>query len=323
MSRLCFASLFLSLSLTIATAQPAAVEGPGLGFAWDAGSAAVRVIRGIPGAAILGDPLDAGMPLASAVISPLHDRALLISSDDGRLWLLSFATAGAPVTIDGANPSPDRIVYAPSGASALLIGSAVQLVSGLDGSPAVRGVAAPALDGAPKVAAIADDGQTMFWASGAGVSSPVWLTGADGSAIPLPVPGTIVAATFRRNSTDAVAATSSGDVYFVGNAIRQIYTGDDATSDPVAVQLAPDGSRAYIANRRGTITAIDLRSGAASAVSCQCQPSVLEPLKSNGVFRLTDISNRPMMLFDASGSDLRTWFVPAGAPAADAQESAQ
>jgi len=320
MRQLGFASVFLSIS-SLAMAQPGLVESPGVGFAWDARSATVRPIRGIPGASVLGDALDAGIPLASAWISPRQDRALVISSDDGLVRLLRFGAA--PQLIDGAPTAPSRIVFAPSGLAALLIGSGVQLVTGLDGSPAVRSVAMPPLDGSLASAAVADDGQTMFLSSGAGISAPVWLIGADGSATRLSLPGTIVAAAFRRNSTDAVAATSTGDVYLIGSAIRQIYTGDDSTSDPVAVQLAPDGSRAWLANKRGMVTAIDLKTGSATAVTCQCQPSALEPLQLNGVFRLTEISNRPMMLFDASSSDPKIWFVPADAPPADAQRSGQ
>jgi hypothetical protein len=327
MRRLCFPSVFLLTSL-FATAQPALVDSPGLGFAWDARSLTVRALRGIPGAAVLRDALDIGMPLASASISPLHDRALLISSDDGQVRLIRFGAAGAPQLIDGADPSPARIVFAPSGRTALLIGSEVQLATGLDGSPRARSVDLPPLDGSLAMAAVADDAQTMLLSSGAGISAPVWLIAADGGAIRLSLPGTIIVVAFRRNSADAVAATQSGDVYLMRNAgpngdIQQIYTGDDATSDPVAVQLAPDGSHAYIANTRGTITSIDLRTGSAAAVSCQCQPSALEPLKSNAVFRLTDISNRSIMLFDASSSDPRIWFVPADAASTDAQRSGQ
>jgi len=325
MGQLCFASVFLSISF-VAVAQPALVESPGLGYVWDARSSTVRAIRGIPGASILGDALDAGTPLASASISPLQDRALLVSSEDSLVRLLRFGSA--PQVINGADPAPSRIVFAPSGLAALLIGSRVQLASGLDGSPAVRSISVPALDGAPAVAALADDAQTMLFSSGSGVSAPVWVIAADGGTSRMPLPGTIAAAAFRRNSTDAVAATQSGDVYLIRNVgpsadIRQIYTGDDATSAPVAVQLAPDGSHAYVANSRGSITSIDLGSGSSTAVSCQCQPSALEPLRSNAVFRLTEVSNRPLMLFDASNSDIRTWFVPADAPPADAQRSGQ
>jgi hypothetical protein len=43
----------------------------------------------------------------------------------------------------------------------------------------------------------------------------------------------------------------------------------------------------------------------------------------NAIFRLTEISNSPLMLFDASNSDPRIWFVPVAASVAGTQGSEQ
>jgi len=310
-----------------ATAQPALVNAPGLGFAWDARSSTVRAIRGIPGASVLGDGFDPGTPLTAAVISSHNDLALSVSSD-GRVGMIRFGLPGSSQVIDGATPSPGRIVFGPSCAAALLIGSGVQLATGLDATPSVRDLSLPPFDSPIAAAAVADDGRTVLLSSGSGASAPVWLVVPEGNAIRLPLPGTIVEAAFRRQSMDAVAATRSGDVYVIRNAglnpdIQQVYIGDDGTSDPVAVHFASDGSRAYLANTQGTVTSIDLRTGSAIAVSCQCRPSALEPLKAGNIFRLTEISDRPLMLFDASDSNPQIWFVPSDAPAASTQGSGQ
>jgi hypothetical protein len=248
--RLACRVLLFSIS---AQAQPALVDTPGLGFVWDAPNATVRPIRGIPGASVLGNGLAPGAPLKAAFVSPQHDLALAIASDDGRVLRIRLSAGGASDVVEGAYPLPARIVFAPSGRVALLIGSEAQVVSSLDGSPTVQGVSVPPMDGPPAAAAVADAG-LMILSSGSSIGAPVWLL-ADNGPIRLALPGTIVASAFRQNSADAVAATQSGDIYVIRNAgpnaeIQQVYTGDETTSDPVAVQFTPDGSRAVLANAR-------------------------------------------------------------------------
>jgi hypothetical protein len=164
--------------------------------------------------------------------------------------------------------------------------------------------------------ALSDDGQVLL-ASSAREGEPVW-SASPGGMTQVPLPGSIAALAFRRDSHDAVALTRSGDVYFVRNAgpaaeIRQVYVGDAQTADPVAVQVSSEGTHAFTVNARGTVVTIDLGSGSSAAVSCQCSPSGLEPLNAHLLYRLTDISDRPVMLFDASTPTPRIWFVPADA----------
>ncbi|MCX6626013.1 MAG: hypothetical protein NTW28_00085, partial [Candidatus Solibacter sp.] len=145
-------------------------------------------------------------------------------------------------------------------------------------------------------------------------------------AIQLPLPGSIATASFRRNALEIAAVTRNGEVYIVRlggseNQIRQVYTGDNQTSDPVAVQFSPDGARVYTANSRGTLAAIDLQTGLATAVSCRCTPTGLEPLTMGSIFRLTEISHRPVLLFDGSAPDPRVWFVPPDLSPAEPQRS--
>lgn len=146
-------------------------------------------------------------------------------------------------------------------------------------------------------------------------SDPVWLLTAQGASLRMPLPGSTGAVSFYGGTQDAVAATRSGDTYLVRNAgsspdVRLIRAGDDQTSEPIAIQFSADGTQAYTTNARGVLSTVDLQTGSASSISCQCQPVGLQPLQSGTLFRLTDVSNLPMMLFEASRTGPRFWFVP-------------
>lgn len=316
----CLPVVFLAPFL--AAAQPASIDSAGLGVAYDSRSMALRAIRGIPGASLLGDAMDSGAPFVYAAISPRQDLALGITPD-GQVRLVRFGGAPASQSLDAAYPSPTRIVFAPGGRAALLIGPHIQLASDLDNKPALSELSSPWLPAVPAAFALSDDAQALVLAAGT-----VWLISPDGNAINLPLPGTIAAAAFRTNSHDIVAATPSGDVYVVRQAgrnaeVHQIYSGDDATAGPAGVQFSADGIRVFLASAGGILTTINVGTGIAVSLPCQCKPTGLDPLRDSVIFRLNEISDRPLMLFDASSPDPRIWFVPADTTTIDQQRSAR
>jgi hypothetical protein len=316
---------FLCLALIGAfsgAAQTADIRFPALGFAYDARSNQIRSLQGIPGAALMGDAVKGDSGFDSVVISPQQNLALAVSRADRRLRLVPLSGAAAQ-EIPGAMSEPAHIAFSPSGLAAVVWSREIQVLTDLASGPRVANLDS-AFAEMPEAIAISDDGRELLAFSGRDTAY-VWLLNSNGGATQMPLPGSVAAVAFRRHSHDAVAVTRSGDVYLIRNAgptseIRQVYTGDEQTSDPVAVQVSSDGTRAYAANRRGMIAVIDLQSGSAAAVSCSCSPAGLEPLNSSALFRLTEISDRPLMLFDASTPTPRIWFVPSDAAT---QRSAQ
>src|SRR5690348_1682440 len=114
-----FYSSFLIGALAISgSAQDASVATPALGFAFDANLGAIRAIRGIPGAALIADAIGAGSTLQSAAIAPGRGFALATSADSP-LRLLRLET-GETQTLEDVMSSPGRIVFSPSGDTALL-----------------------------------------------------------------------------------------------------------------------------------------------------------------------------------------------------------
>ena len=329
--RFVYSLILVLLLLPPAGAQGmASVASPSLGFAYDASLGAIRPIRGIPGAAILDDPIDVGFPVAAATVSPRQDYALALSANDRQVRLIRFQNGGRrALPVNNAMASPDRMILSPSGHAAVLYqqGSGrLQILAGLPESPVAQdvGTAVPGGSGI----AVSDDGSLVLLVPGGQDSDPVWLLGPDGNSLQLPLPGSSVAVSFRRDSHDVLALTRTGDLYLAWNVdtnldLRQVYVGDDQTSSPIAVQFSPDGARAYTANATGTLAAFDLATGEANTISCQCSPTGLQPLSSGMLFRLNEISGGPLLLLDGSGAAPRVWFVPPTQIAADSQRSGQ
>ena len=317
-----FSSLPLTAAVTVwciahAAAQPAAVKTPSLGFAWDERSKDLRPVQGIPGAALLGDA--AGFTgFSSIAVSPQHDLALAIS--DGRLQLLRFST-GEVQDVPGSS-SPSRLIFSPSGNAALAIGNGLQIITGLSGVPAVQDLILPSDAPAPSATAVSDDGHLVLFTT----ADSIWRLAPGTNPIALPIPGLVSAVAFRPGSREAIVVTQTGTLYRIAdptfsNHIEAIAGTDERLAAAVALRISPDGTRIYTANRTGTLAVLDVASSSITAVDCGCTPAGIEPLSTPGIYRITEISQRPLMLLDVSHTTPRVWFVPA--LAMDAQRSAQ
>jgi len=304
--------LILASFLPFAAAQ-STIATPALGYAFDADLRAIRPVRGIPGAAILGEPLHTRFAPASAAISPAQDYAIALSPEEGPRLISWNGERASVIPLDGAAEGAGRVVFSPAGSAAILYHSnsgRMQAVIGLPDAPVLREIQ-PAGSPTAGAFAIADDA-TVALARPDGVVA----IGPDLSSSPLPLPGTVAALAFRRATHDLVAVTGSGDLYWAKNVngnleVRQVYSGDSQTGSPVAVQFSPDGFAVFAANAAGVIATIDLTTGSIASLSCQCTPTGLQPFGRASLFRITDISDRPLLLFDGTPARNRVWFVPA------------
>ncbi len=307
------------LLLVIASLVPAVAQSgigtPSLGFAFDPSLGTIRPILGIAGAAVLGSPLNSGLVLESAAISPRQDFALAVSAEDHGVRIIRFQDAGTSVLpLSGGISSPDRMVFSPSGSAAVLYrqdSSRIQVLTGLPDAPVILELSTARLN-SPAALAITDDGNLALLAGQD--SDPSWTVGPDGNFIPLALPASTMAVAFRRASHDLLSVTRAGDLYLARDvdtspAFLRIDTGG-AASEPVAVRFSSDGASAYAIEANGTVTAVELATGSRQTVSCGCKPAGLEPLRSGTMFRLNAISGFPLMLFDASARDFHVWFVP-------------
>src|SRR5688500_16299345 len=93
--------------------------GPFLRFIQDIAGSVIRPIFGVPGAAILGSPLELEADIDEAIISPRQDYALAVRKEDGRSVIIDLAHGlSALTTIAGTDGSADLMAISPTGSSA-------------------------------------------------------------------------------------------------------------------------------------------------------------------------------------------------------------
>jgi len=203
----------------VAAAQSGtALSGPTMGLVFDSSQSALRPIRGIPGAASLGDAVNLGFPLASATVSPRQDYALALRADDSSVVLAR--AGGASAAIPGARPGPALVVFSPAGTAAALYDSGagrVQILTGLPDAAAVQSdVSISALAGPVAALAVDDAGTSLFLAAGAADTVSLYRIATDGASQFLASFRSVAALRLLAAGREALLADSAaGAVYII------------------------------------------------------------------------------------------------------------
>ena len=307
----------------VAAAQTGtALSGPTLGLVFDSSQSALRPIRGIPGAATLGDPVNLGFALASATISPRQDCALALRADDSSLVLVR---AGGSAAIPGTRPAPTLIVFSNAGTAAALYDSGagrVQILTGLPNAAAVQSdVDISALAGPVAALAVDDAGTSLFLAAGPPETVALYRIGMDGASQFLASFRSVAALRLSSTGREALLADSAaGAVYAIrdlrgAGRVETIASARDGLGAPIAVESDSAG-RIFVADQAGNLTILDRGRGSVLSLPCGCAPTGLFRLSGTATFRLTEPSGGPMWVLDASGADARIVAIPPGAPPA-------
>ena len=303
------------LSAFADSATGAALSGPVLGYIFDRDAGGLRPLGGIPGAALLGGIVDAGVRLTAGAAAPGGRFVIGIDEDAQPVMLVMDSGAMARRALAGASAGVDRIALSPGATAAALFSSSgawIEVVAGLPAEPKLsRRIDVSSLAFAPRMIAVSDDAAIVL-AAGDGPSAPVWFDAAGGAhEFPLAAPSAL---SFRPRSHDAVFIDSAaGEISFasgIGAAAEySVLPGFDAVPSAVAAGFSADGPRFYIANRDGTIARFGLDGAAPDTVSCGCTPEGLEPL-GGSVFLLRQAAGGAPLLVDGSGETPRVLFVP-------------
>ena len=305
----------------VAAAQTGtALSGPTMGLVFDSSQSALRPIRGIPGAATLGDPLNLGFALASATVSPRQDFALALRADDSSLVLVR---AGRSVAIPKTRPAPALMVFNNAGTAAALYDSGagrVQILTGLPDAAAVQSdVDISALAGPVAALAVDDAGTSLFLAAGAAEAGSLYRVAVDGTSQFLASFHSVAALRLSDNGREALLADSAAGAVYVIRELRgtghleRIASSRDGLGSPVAVDSDSAG-RIFVADQAGKVTILDRSHGSVVSLTCGCTPTGLFRLSGTATFRLTEPSNGPMWVLDASGADARIVAIPPAAP---------
>lgn len=314
--------LWLALASLVAAAavKAASLEGPRLGVVFDPATKDLRPILGIPGAAILGEPLGVHLELEQVAVSPQQDYVLATVGEGRQVVLLHLgSTSVSSAPIRGVAPRPDHIVLSPLGRAAALYykhADRIQVLTGLPGAPRAAAELYLSPGQSPSPLAVSDDSHLVL----VGIAGTVFWITADGEVPLLDGLGQITSIALAGH--DAIVADGRHNrVYRVrdvtGNVETQVLAGqDEGIAQPVAVAVSRDNRRAFVANAKpGGITILDLRGdNPVARIACACKPTGLDRLTGDSVFRLTEPSARPMWVLDASGHKPRVVFVPPELP---------
>ena len=312
------------LLASVAAAQVVpSLSGPTLGLVFDSSQSALRPIRGIPGAATLGDLVNPGFALASATISPVQGYALALRADDSSVVLVR--ASGASAAIPGARPAPALVVFSPAGTAAALYDSGaarVQILTGLPDAAALQSdIDISALAGPVAALAVNDAGTSLLLAAGQAGTVSLYRTGMDGAAPQFLASFRSVAAlNLSGTGHEALLADSAaGAVYAIRDLpgpgrIETLASARDGLAAPIAVDSDSAG-RIFVADQAGNVTILDRAHGSVSSLPCGCVPTGLFRLSGTATFRLTEPSGAPMWVLDASGTEPRIVAIPPGAPA--------
>jgi hypothetical protein len=296
--------------------QAGKLGAPSTGFVFDQSTHALRQIQGIPGAALVGTPVDFGLSVTAAWVAPRLDSAFVLAAD-GQTHLFRLSSdAPAERAVDSLG-APSNVVFSPSGtAAALYSPGSVQVIKGLPDSPA----AAPAIRlranprsrrQLPETLAISDDGAYILYSSG----GPIELIAVAGNTRQVMESGDGAVAAFAPAGHDAAIVNSAKLILYqdiAGAATERSFAGIAA---PSALAFSPDSQKLLVASATGhAVTAVLVATGDASSLTCDCAPSALVPM--GAVFRLNELGSGPLWLLDPS-SDRGLVFVPAPAPAAN------
>ena len=291
--------------------QAAKLARPSMGFVFDQSTGTLRRIDGIPGAALVGSPVDFGFAISSAYVAPRLDSAFVMAGGDCRAHLFRL-TADAPreLAVDSMGGC-FQVVYSPSGTAAALYarGSAL-VIKGLPDAPVVAANVALRPNPRPQrplpfTLAVSDDGQYLLYGAGGLIE----LFGVAGDSRQIVNGPREVAAAFAPGGHDAAVVQRDKLTLFqdiAGAATVRTFPGIEM---PSGVAFSPDGQKLFIAGMgRPAVTILQVATGDRTELPCDCSPSTLAPMGS--LFRLNELGTEPLWLLDTA-SDHALVFVPA------------
>jgi len=293
--------------------QAGKLARPSMGFVFDQSTHSLRRIEGIPGASLVGSPVEFGFALSAAYVAPRLDSAFVMADGDCRAHLFRL-TADAPreLTVDSIGGCY-MVVYSPSGtAAALYSRGSVLMIKGLPDAPVVAATVRLRPDPRPQrplpfTLAVSDDGQYLLYGAGGLIE----LFGVAGDRRQVANGAREVGAAFAPGGHDAAVVQRDKVTLFrdiAGAATVRTFPGIEMSS---GVAFSPDGQKLFVASMGlPSVTIIQVATGDRTELPCECSPSTLSPMGS--LFRLNELGTEPLWLVD-SASDRALVFVPAPA----------
>jgi hypothetical protein len=321
----CMLAGIVTCSIPLGAQSSGVIGGYTLGFVFDGRISALKPLVGIPGAAVLGSPLDAGAPLAQAFVSPRQNFAMALA-DAGVLVVGLGSAADRPgVTPLGLDSSAASLVaISPDGSAAALYSAAdgvIRVITGLPSAPVVASsIPAAAVGSGMRLLALSDDGSVLAAAVDTAGGGALVILDSAGNARTVLNSSHISALRFIGDTRDLLVADDVDDtvslVAAAGDAAtpQLLAAAADGVAGPAAVDVTSDRRLVVVANgRAGNVFVFDPKGSQRATYACPCAPSGLQRLNGNSVFLLNDVSgDNPLWLFDGDSATPRVVFIPAG-----------
>jgi hypothetical protein len=299
-----------ALTLTAAAALYAqsTVQGPTVGWIYDAEGTALRAVLGVPGSSTLGPKVDHGVALTRASVAPRGNMAIASAGEDGRMLVLDLRRGGE-LAVPNLPPGADDAVFSPGGSTALLIYRSASKVIVLPRFGETGSTSREIVFGAemPETFAVSDDAKLILAAGGDQVQA---LDG-EGNRWNLNFSGVARSIAFLPESHNVLLADTRG-LWLVNDAsanaaTRLIWEGDANQALPLL-----DRKAALVLTGNQKLVAVNLESGVSRDVECSCEPLALARM-SDSVIRVNRLSDGPLWLVEWNGEEPRAVFVPAEA----------
>ena len=285
---------------------------PSMGFVFDPSTHSLRRIEGIPGAALVGSPVEFGFAVSAAYVAPRLDSAFVVAADGGRHLFRLSADAPRELAVDSIHADLPAF-YSPSGtAAALYSRGSVLVIKGLPDAPVVAATISLRPNPRPQrplpwTLAVSDDGQYLLYGAGGLIE----LFGVAGDRRQVANGARGVTAAFAPGGHDAAVVQLDKVTLFTdiaGAATVRTFPGIEM---PSGVAFSSDGQKLFVASMgRPSVTIIQVATGERTELPCDCTPSTLTPMGS--LFRLNELGTEPLWLLDTA-SDRALIFVPAPA----------
>ena len=300
---------------------PAAISGPVLGFIQDRAGTSIQPIVGIAGAAVLGRPLAIDATVRNVVISPKQDYALGLRGENSEAVVIRLSLDSLTVnSLAGARAGADVVAISPAGSAAALYASDSRIFQSIrqfaDAPEVVFEFDATDIPGTLGGMAVSDDGKLALLNFVNGRTQSVWVVSSDSSPWLVPVDRPSLQGFLPQRHDAVIADEASRQVFLLldagQSAISVPLVGFAPRSGPVSgLAASDDGMRVFVTRKSENITLVDLTTGLSSSISCQCQSTGLHRLTGPALFRLSDPSDGPIAVLDASSSQPRIIIVPA------------
>jgi hypothetical protein len=306
----------LAFCASVAAAQvPARVAPPVLTFTTDS-AGALRPLIGIARSATVGSPLDFGFSVLQSAIPPDQDYILATTAETPWPIRLELRDRTPVVRAFEGVSNINRIAISPAGSAAAFFSESdarIYSFVNLSQSPLAAGNFDVSGLGPLTALAIADDGKSVLLGTSDGTNGSIFLL--KPSQAPQLVTSTNhpSAIQFLLKSDGAIVADDArNEILSVSNGqVSVIARMQDGISSPDALGISRDNQKVFVGNSKaGSITTIEGLANISTPVYCNCTLSGLYPTNTDSVFRITDFSGGPILLFDGNSSAARIVFVP-------------